>query len=104
NDLAADPRMEQDHRGKEVTKGDALQHADKALVSPVEFQETVIDKTEDKEQNSAADHPPVDPGGRLPLFLELAEGEGKHHSDDKQEKREDQVVEVEALPVDVLEL
>jgi hypothetical protein len=69
-----------------------------------EIQEAINNQAQKEQQDQPTDQMPIDLGPVRPGFKTPGKREGEHKADDKEEKGEDQILEMEALPCHVLEL
>src|SRR5208282_3364845 len=102
--LSADLREQENDRGNSIADRDPLQHASIAERFKAKLQQIVVNQTEEEKQRDSSREPYESTGFRLIAGLVFAERKRQHDADGEQEQREDQIVETEALPVDMMKL
>ncbi len=89
--------------GAEVGQADALEHPEQAHIAPALADAAIVDDAAGDQEQAAADDA-RDRDAAAIAFDGLGQREYQRDAGDEDEQREDQVLEVEALPVAVLEL
>ena len=102
--LRASGREKEDHRGSAIANRDSLQDPGHPQVLEFKLKQAVPDQAQQEEKHN----PPRDPQecgglGMLSLVV-LPQRKRQDHANHEEKEREDQVVEMKPLPVDVLEL
>ena len=102
--LATHAGVHHHQRRDEIANGDTLKNPGNAKLVEPETQKAVVDEAQKEEQEQPADQMHIDSRPARAGFKTPSEREGQHEADDEEKKREDQIIEVEALPRHVLEL
>jgi hypothetical protein len=81
-----------------------LQNPRDAKLVEIEIQKAIDNQAQQEQQNQPPDQMPIELAAIRPGFQTPRERKGEHQADDKEEKGEDQILEMEALPCHVFEL